>query len=308
MNESSPRGSRSGVADHRRDREAGRLVYPVISRRSGGLSLGINLFPEGKDCNFDCPYCEVFSAPAIEGGSRSGGRKSASLAELEAELESFASLDYPESWAPEPVRDICFSGNGEPTLSPLLGGALELCSRFRDRHPESLGGASLVLITNATGFLDPAACELLERFCSAEGLVIWAKLDAGGEELFRLMAGLGSGRGGRDLDCSGAFDSIVDGLLSFARRTPVVIQTMLCEVDGRGPSAAEVAGYASLLGRLTREGAQVAEVHLYTFARPSPSGRCQALPDSELARHAAFVRGGTGLRVRAFGSAAELSW
>jgi len=33
-------------------------VYPVISRRSGGLSIGINLNPDTA-CNFDCVYCQV---------------------------------------------------------------------------------------------------------------------------------------------------------------------------------------------------------------------------------------------------------
>jgi histidinol dehydrogenase len=46
--------------ENHRSREAGCLVYPVYSRRSRGLSLGINLFPDRKVCSFDCPYCEVF--------------------------------------------------------------------------------------------------------------------------------------------------------------------------------------------------------------------------------------------------------
>jgi len=33
-------------------------VYPVISRRSQGVSIGINLNID-KACNFDCPYCQV---------------------------------------------------------------------------------------------------------------------------------------------------------------------------------------------------------------------------------------------------------
>ena len=53
-----------GLDEHRRVREAGGLVYPVLSRRSGGLSLGVNLFPDAKRCSFDCPYCEVFPIAA----------------------------------------------------------------------------------------------------------------------------------------------------------------------------------------------------------------------------------------------------
>ena len=33
-------------------------VYAVVSRRSHGVSVGINLNP-GKECNFDCIYCQV---------------------------------------------------------------------------------------------------------------------------------------------------------------------------------------------------------------------------------------------------------
>ena len=33
-------------------------AYPVVSRRSGGVSIGVNLNLD-KFCNFDCPYCQV---------------------------------------------------------------------------------------------------------------------------------------------------------------------------------------------------------------------------------------------------------
>ena len=32
--------------------------HPVVSRRSGGVSIGVNLNPD-KVCNFDCIYCQV---------------------------------------------------------------------------------------------------------------------------------------------------------------------------------------------------------------------------------------------------------
>ena len=43
---------------HERQFEGSRFVYPVLSRRSGGISVGINLNPD-KVCNFDCVYCQV---------------------------------------------------------------------------------------------------------------------------------------------------------------------------------------------------------------------------------------------------------
>jgi len=220
-----------GIGFCRSDREASRRVYPVVSRRSGGLSLGINLFPDAKVCGFDCPYCEVFAHSGAEAGF--------SLASLEDELEDFLEREYPESWAPEVLRDLCISGNGEPTASPRLGEVLELCARFRRSYPDILAQASIVVITNSTGFLEHRASAILERFSRDEDLVVWAKLDAGNERWFRLMSGSGL-----------ALERVAGGILSFARRSPIVIQTMLCEVDGQGPSNGDFADYAALLETL----------------------------------------------------------
>ena len=45
-------------ASHPRTFRDNVYVYPVLSRRSGGISAGINLNPD-KACNFDCIYCQV---------------------------------------------------------------------------------------------------------------------------------------------------------------------------------------------------------------------------------------------------------
>src|SRR5262245_18667956 len=44
--------------DHRRTFEENLYVYAVVSRRSKGVSIGLNLNPD-KVCNFDCIYCQV---------------------------------------------------------------------------------------------------------------------------------------------------------------------------------------------------------------------------------------------------------
>jgi len=278
-----------GIEEHRQGREAGRLVYPVVSRRSGGLSLGVNLFPDAKLCSFDCPYCEVFPIQAGIGAFTIEG--------LEEELEYFLGRGYPQDWTGERVRDICFSGNGEPTLSPFLGEAMELCARFRRTYRDILGSSALVLITNSSRFLDPAVFGILEAASRDEGLVVWAKLDGGSERRFSLMSGTGGG-----------LERVAEGILSFSRRASIVIQTMLCEVGGDAPSDEDIEDYSRLLARLLREGACVSEVHLYTFARPCPSGACASLSDARLLECAAAVRARTGLRVRAFSVAKELLW
>lgn len=283
-------------------------MYPVLSRRSGGLSLGINLFPDAKTCAFDCPYCEIF----LPAGPSAPASMEELEEELQKELEDFVDRSYPESWAPEPIRDLCFSGNGEPTDSPRLAEALDLCARLRRSRPVALGKASLVLITNSTGFLDSAVRDILERACRDEGLVVWAKLDAGNEAAFRRMSGLGAS----PREPAGGLESIVGGLLDFARNSPIVLQTMLCEVAGLSPTDRDLEDYAGLLCRLLAGGARIREVHLYTYARPSPGGCCAALSDAVLGRRAAELRSAlrgsrsredSGPRVRAFGERGELA-
>ena len=44
--------------DHPRLFQGNKFVYPVLSRRSRGISVGVNLNPD-KVCNFDCIYCQV---------------------------------------------------------------------------------------------------------------------------------------------------------------------------------------------------------------------------------------------------------
>src|SRR5271166_5184354 len=44
--------------EHHRAFGDNRYVYAVLSRRSKGISIGINLNPD-KVCNFDCVYCQV---------------------------------------------------------------------------------------------------------------------------------------------------------------------------------------------------------------------------------------------------------
>jgi len=267
------------------------LIYPVISRRSGGLSLGVNLFPDGKRCSFDCPYCEVF-APSWDGRA-----DSFDASRLERELRAFAEAEGPRLFPSEPLRDISFSGDGEPSLSPHLGEALSLVAAARRRYPY-LASASLVLITNSTGFLKPELSSLLRRFVSSEGLSIWAKLDAGTEAWYRRMN-----------RSSVPFGSLVAGLESFAQGSPVALQTMVCRLRGELPPEPEILAYAALVSRLALSGARIREIQLYTQARPSPEGATAPLADAELLGLSSLLRSHLipGLPLRTFGSGGELS-
>ena len=306
------RKEREGEAPGR----SGLLVYPALSRRSGGLSLGVNLFPDGKRCSFDCAYCEVVPG---------AGTSPFTIAGLEAEFASWASRlsagpflssvdaegdDGERASLPPPV-DIAFAGDGEPTLSPLVAEAIEAAAAARRLWPAVFGSVKLVLITNSTGFLDEGVAAMLHRAVAVHGLELWAKLDAGTEAWYRRID-----RRGPD------FEALYESLAAFSRVSPVVIQAMFCAIaeDAASPShpppMREIDAWIGRIARLLDEGSRLVEIHVYTQSRPSPHGLTAPLEDdavAAIARRLSSLLGANETRnpntlplIRAFGKAMEL--
>lgn len=57
--------SKLTVTNHNRNLTGLTYVYPVLSRRAGGLSIGIN-FNTNNACNWRCIYCQV---PELKNGA-----------------------------------------------------------------------------------------------------------------------------------------------------------------------------------------------------------------------------------------------
>jgi histidinol dehydrogenase len=198
------------------------MVYPVYSRRSGGLSVGINLFPGAKVCSFDCPYCEVFPF------------KTDIVFSLKTMEDALGRILGEAADRGSPVREICFSGNGEPTMSPHFPEALEAAVRIRDAL---VPAAAVVLITNGTGLLEARTFDLLCRAAlGPAALEIWLKLDAGTEAWYARI------------DRSPLpFPPLRDKIKEFAAAAPYIIQTMVCAVAGSPPPEEEAWAWESLV-------------------------------------------------------------
>ena len=145
-------GRRLDFRDHRRELHDNVYVYAVVSRRSQGLSIGINLNAD-KVCNFDCPYCQVDRSVQAAHG------RDVDIAVLEAELDDLLSrVAHGSLWTLSPfdtaapalrrVNDVAFAGDGEPTACPQFPQAVEVVGRLRDKH--GLDGLKVHLLTNAT--------------------------------------------------------------------------------------------------------------------------------------------------------------
>jgi sulfatase maturation enzyme AslB (radical SAM superfamily) len=134
--------------DHSRDSAGMRYVYPVVSRRAGGVSVGINLNPNNA-CNWRCVYCQV-------PGLTRGGPPPIDLNLLERELNGFlvgaVSGDFMATRVPAGARrlvDVAFSGNGEPTSAAEFPGAVAIVERALVTF-DLVGKVLIRLITNGS--------------------------------------------------------------------------------------------------------------------------------------------------------------
>src|SRR3984893_13026247 len=169
---------------HQRTFQTNRFVYPVLSRRSGGISLGVNLNPD-KVCNFDCIYCQVDRTTQSE---TRFVEMSQLLEELEHTLRLVASgelfehpqfKDTPEQF--RRVNDLAFSGDGEPTTNRNFDEIIGACASPKRRL--GLDAVRMLLITNASMF-HGAHVERGLAILDQNNGEIWAKLEAGTEEYF----------------------------------------------------------------------------------------------------------------------------
>src|SRR3954453_20421207 len=139
---------------HSRSWQGNRYVYPVISRRSKGLSIGVNLNPD-KVCNFDCIYCCVDrTVPATirEVDLQVLGDELKHMLELVTSGELFQQAPFDAT----PVHlsrlnDIAFSGDGEPTRFRKFEDACERSASLLQQAGLE-HSVKLVVITNATLF------------------------------------------------------------------------------------------------------------------------------------------------------------
>ena len=263
-------------------------VYPVISRRSGGLSLGINLSPSGL-CNFACLYCQILA----ETTDRSTDSPLVPVDRLEAELRQLVGSVkdgtlFEQTWlaqtppAKRLLKDIAFSGDGEPTLSPQFAEVVRLVANIR--RELCTDSVKIVLITNASALHRVPVRTALEEMLQNNG-EIWAKLDAGTPEFFQTVS-----------RSKVSFQTICDNLTHFTQDFPVVIQTCFLALHGQGPSSEEIRHYSERLNALGK----VLHVQIYTVARNTPEDWATPLDNGPLDDIAETVRQQTGLEVHTF--------
>jgi wyosine [tRNA(Phe)-imidazoG37] synthetase (radical SAM superfamily) len=217
-------GARRAFTMHDRVWQNNRYVYPVVSRRSKGISIGINLNPD-KVCNFDCIYCSVDrTVPAVVRDVDPAVLRD-ELAKMIAVVKSGEIYQFdPFDKIPQGLRrvnDIAFSGDGEPTTFREFPEACRMAAELKEAA--GLSDVKLVVITNATMFHRPVVREALE-FLDRNNGEIWAKLDAGTESYYEIVD-----------RTAVPFGRVLDNLLWCCQTRPTVIQSLFMRVHGELP-------------------------------------------------------------------------
>ncbi len=265
--------------DHSRDSAGLRYVYAVVSRRAGGVSVGINLNTDNA-CNWRCIYCQV---PELKRGTA----PPVDLALLEQELRGFLHEllhgDFMQRRVPEEVRrinDIALSGNGEPTTSEEFAQVIEIVGKLKQELalPADI---KLVLITNGS---------MTHRENVQQGLRQMAQLN--GEVWFKLDRASAAGMS-RINDTRLSMNKVRENLSTAISLCPTWLQTCWFALDGEPPGKQDEDDYLDFLSGLLRDNIKPQGVLLYTLARPSlqaEAPRLAALSAEQLGTFAARIR------------------
>ncbi|HED0495421.1 TPA: radical SAM protein [Campylobacter jejuni] len=112
-----------------------KILFGPVSSRRFGRSLGIDLSPSKKQCNFDCVYCELDPKKAQEKQDEIISIDKI-ISEIKAMLEKNVEFDF-----------LTLTANGEPSLYPYLNELiLSLRSIAKDKK--------LLILSNGTAVLD----------------------------------------------------------------------------------------------------------------------------------------------------------
>lgn len=267
--------------------------YPVVSRRSGGLSIGVNLNPD-KTCNLDCVYCQVdrTTPPTL---------RKVDLKRVRAELEGLVDCSLDGSLFNEPpfdavpagertIRDIAFSGDGEPTTYPRFDEAVRIATEVR--RSRGLTDTRIVLITDACYLDKPKVRQGLEILDANNGEV-WAKLDAGTQDYYQAVNRPNS-----------PLSHVLANILDAARTRPIVIQSLWMRLHGETPPDDEVSAFADRLNDILSAGGRIKLVQVYTIARRTTEAYATALSNDELARVTAIVKSKLDVAIATYPGAA----
>ncbi len=240
------------IHDHSRELSGLKYIYSVISRRAGGLSIGVNLNVNNA-CNWQCIYCEI---PNLTRGSPPPIELDVLEDELRFFLHEIIHGDYMEKNVAiddRHLKDIAFSGNGEPTSAEEFPQIILIVKKVLEEF-DLLHKIKLRLITNGSLMHQSPVIKSVEMLKEINGEV-WFKVDAVTEESIQIINQVNLKR-----------HQILERLKNCATACPTFVQTCIFSIDGKNPSEKDIDAYVQLMSEIKSD---IQGVHIYGLARPS---------------------------------------
>jgi wyosine [tRNA(Phe)-imidazoG37] synthetase (radical SAM superfamily) len=240
------------IHDHSRELSGLKYIYSVISRRAGGLSIGINLNVNNA-CNWQCIYCEI---PNLTRGSPPPIELNVLENELRLFLHDIIHGDYMErnvAIEDRHLKDIAFSGNGEPTSAAEFPQVILIVKKILQEF-DLLHKIKIRLITNGSLMHEASVLKSIEMLEEINGEV-WFKVDAATEETIKTVNQVNLKP-----------NQILERLLNTANICPTFVQTCIFMINGKSPDDKDIDAYIELINKAKKI---IKGVHLYGLARPS---------------------------------------
>ncbi len=207
-----------------------RYIFGPVQSRRFGLSLGIDLSPDSKSCNFDCLYCEL---PPARVTDRIDNPPAAGdiLAEVKRALAEYPDIDV-----------ITITANGEPTLYPQLAELVDALQHIK-------ADAKLLILSNASMIYDPEIRDILKEID-----IVKLSLDCATPACFKKLD--------RPLK-SVRIEDIIEGLVAFRNVFEGDLILEILVVSGINDKEEEMRALAKVLDRVNPD-----RVDLGTIDRP----------------------------------------
>lgn len=271
---------------HGRNYDDYKYCYPVLSRRSRGISIGINL-SRRKECNFDCPYCQI---DRTENSSLSNWIETEILKnELIRLIEDTLKGDLFSNprFAGTPdshkiLKDISLSGDGEPTTSKyfeeISGMVIELIQNYKKQGIQ----IQPVVITNGTMLHKEKIQNILGEMVRLGGGP-WVKLDASTEQEFRRVA-----------ETKIPYEKLLESVLSYTQKIPTTLQMIHFSWED-GTESFQTGSMIQRLNELKEKGALLSNIQLYTLSRVTKFKNLVTTSEERLEEVGGKIREATGI-------------
>jgi len=206
------------------------IIFGPIHSRRFGKSLGIDLSPEKKQCNYDCVYCELDPAKTM-GGYAEVLSVEETVEAVEAALAAHGDIDV-----------LTITANGEPTLYPHLLPLVREISRIK-------GSTQTLILSNGSTIADPKVQEALLLIDTVK-----LSLDCATQKCLKRIDRMHAGI---------TIEDIKQGMLDFKARTthPLIIEILI--VEGINDKPQEIEALNTFLLQLSPD-----RIDLGTIDRP----------------------------------------